>query len=41
MNREELIAKIHEHFKRIGELLDHLDKVLPEHESKLKEEGKL
>lgn len=31
-DRGYLIQQIHVHFKRIGELLDHLDVVLPEHE---------
>ena len=35
MSREEILAKMHEHIKRLGELLDHLDKVLPEHKEKL------
>lgn len=35
----ELIAEIQEHFKKIGELLDYLDKVLPEHEANRQVEG--
>lgn len=33
--REELIIKIHDELRRIHELLDHLDMVLPQHEEKL------
>lgn len=33
MTREQILAEMQEHFKRLAELLAHLDKVLPEHET--------
>lgn len=37
MERQELLALIHKELLRLSELLDHLDKVLPEHEKRLQE----
>jgi hypothetical protein len=36
---EELVKEIQDHFKRIYELLDYLDEVLPEHGATLKVEN--
>lgn len=38
MSKEGLLAAIHAELARLEELLNHLDKVLPEHEEKLKEQ---
>lgn len=40
MTRDEIVAKMQEHFMKLQELLDHLDKVLPEHEANRQLEGR-